>query len=297
MDGRGGGASVVVRARESRVHGEGRQGVDQLQRRRNDPWTRIIRPNRLGSSAFSGSCISGVGKTPTEPYRDLWNWVTDPRNLRCAWRSIATNKGKRTSGVDGETVESIVSRLGVDAFLDGLRNELRQRSYCPSPARRVWIPKRGKPGKFRPLGIPTVADRVVQCAVKQVLEPIFEARFWHVSYGFRPGRGCHGALEHIRQTIMPRNKVEADGKRHAAPYQWVIEGDIEGCFDNIDHHLLMNRVRRAVADRRVNRLIVGFLKAGVLEDFIYSPSSASGFRAGCQFFDLYNFSSCGITVV
>ena len=143
-------------------------------------------------------------ENPTEPYRDLWNWVTDPRNLRCAWRSIATNKGKRTSGVDGETVESIVSRLGVDAFLDGLRNELRQRSYCPSPARRVWIPKRGKPGKFRPLGIPTVADRVVQCAVKQVLEPIFEARFWHVSYGFRPGRGCHGALEHIRQTIMPR---------------------------------------------------------------------------------------------
>ena len=108
---------------------------------------------------------------------------------------------------------------------------------------------------------------------------IGEARFWHVSYGFRPGRGCHGALEHIRQTIMPRNKVEADGKRHAAPYQWVIEGDIEGCFDNIDHHLLMHRVRRAVADTRVNRLIVSFLKAGVLEDFIYSPT-ASGTPQG-----------------
>ena len=218
-------------------------------------------------------------ENPTEPYRDLWNWVIDPRNLRCAWRSIAANKGKRTSGVDGETVESIISRPGVDAFLDGLRDDLRKRSYRPSPARRVWIPKRGKPGKFRPLGIPTVADRVVQCAVKQILEPIFEARFWHVSYGFRPGRGCHGALEHIRQTIMPLNKVEADGKRHAAPYQWVIEGDIEGCFDNIDHHLLLNRVRRAVVDRRVNRLIVGFLKAGVLEDFIYSPT-ASGTPQG-----------------
>ena len=218
-------------------------------------------------------------ENPAEPYRDLWNWVIDPRNLRCAWRSIAVNKGRRTPGVDGETVESIASLPGVSAFLDGLRDELRSGSYRPSPARRVWIPKRRKPGKFRPLGIPTVADRVVQCAVKQILEPIFEARFWHVSYGFRPGRGCHGALEHIRQTIMPRNKVEADGKRHAAPYQWVIEGDIEGCFDNIDHHLLLNRVRRAVADRKVNRLIVGFLKAGVLEDFIYNPT-ASGTPQG-----------------
>ena len=218
-------------------------------------------------------------ENPAEPYRDLWNWVIDPRNLRCAWRSIAINKGRRTPGVDGETVESIASLPGVSAFLDGLRDELRSGSYRPSPARRVWIPKRRKPGKFRPLGIPTVADRVVQCAVKQILEPIFEARFWHVSYGFRPGRGCHGALEHIRQTIMPRNKVEADGKRHAAPYQWIIEGDIEGCFDNIDHHLLLNRVRRAVADRKVNRLIVGFLKAGVLEDFIYNPT-ASGTPQG-----------------
>jgi group II intron reverse transcriptase/maturase len=106
----------------------------------------------------------------------------------------------------------------------------------------------------------------VQSAVKQLLEPILEARFRHVSYGFRPGRGCHGALEHIRMTLRPRRVSKLDGLRHETPYQWVIEGDIQGCFDNIDHHLLMQRVREHCADRRVNRLLVQFLKAGVLSE-------------------------------
>ena len=103
--------------------------------------------------------------------------------------------------------------------------------------------------------------------------------FWQVSYGFRPGRGCHGALEHIRRTIRP-NKYGADGKRRDPPYQWVIEGDIEGCFDNIGHHVLMERVRKSVADRKVNRLIVSFLKAGVLEDFLYSPTDTGTPQGG-----------------
>ncbi len=139
-------------------------------------------------------------ETPGETYRDLWNWVTDSRNLRCAWHAIARNKGKRTPGVDGETVRSIVTGRGIQIFLWEVREALRSGSYRPSPARRKWIPKRGKPGKLRPLGIPTVTDRVVQCAVKNILEPIFEARFWHVSYGFRPGRGCHGALALVAVT-------------------------------------------------------------------------------------------------
>ena len=150
-------------------------------------------------------------ETPEGAYGDVWNWVTDPRNLRCAWQTIAQNKGRRTPGVDGLTVASIAAGDGgVPLFLDELREALRNGSYRPSPARRKWIPKPGKPGKFRPLGIPTVADRVVQGAVKNILEPIFEARFWQVSYGFRPGRGCHGALEHIRLTIRPR-KYRASG--------------------------------------------------------------------------------------
>ena len=96
--------------------------------------------------------------TPECAYGDAWNWVTDPRNLRCAWHSIAHNKGRRTPGVDGSTVASIAAgEGGVPLFLDGLREALRNDSYRPSPARRKWIPKPGRPGKFRPLGIPTVA--------------------------------------------------------------------------------------------------------------------------------------------
>ncbi len=204
-------------------------------------------------------------ENPNDPYRDLWGWTVDSRNLRCAWRTVAGNRGKRTPGIDGATVSSINREPGERAYLERLQRELISGGYRPSPSRRVMIPKPGKPGQFRPLGIPTVKDRIVHCAVKQILEPLFEARFWHVSYGFRPGRGCHGALEHIRMAIRPRSKTE-DGKRHETPYQWVIEGDIKGCFDHIDHHQLMERIRTRVADRKLNRLIVQFLKAGVLAE-------------------------------
>lgn len=168
---------------------------------------------------------------PDESYRELWNWITDPRNLRCAWARVATNQGKRTAGIDGKTVGSIRREIGEHAYLAELRSALRAGTYVPSPCRRKLIPKPGKPGQFRALGIPTVTDRVVQSAVKQLLEPILEARFRHVSYGFRPGRGCHGALEHIRMTLRPRRVSKLDGLRHETPYQWVIEGDIKGCLD------------------------------------------------------------------
>jgi RNA-directed DNA polymerase len=186
--------------------------------------------------------------------------------LRCAWRRVAQNKGKRTPGIDGKTVGSIRRSIGECAYLEELRRELRGGAYRPSPCCRKLIPKPGKPGQFRALGIPTVTDRVVQGAVKQFLEPILEARFWHVSYGFRPGRGCHGALEHLRMTMRPRRVDKIDGKRHDVPYQWAIEGDIKSCFDQIDHHRLMQRVRQHCADRVVNRLLVQFLQAGVLAE-------------------------------
>ena len=203
---------------------------------------------------------------PEDAYRDLWNWITDIRNLRCAWWRVSRNKGKRTPGIDGQTVGSIRRDMGERAYLEDLRQTLRQGAFRPRPCRRKLIAKPGKPGQFRALGIPTITDRVVQSAVKQLLEPLLEARFWHVSYGFRPGRGCHGALEHIRTAIRPRRVSKEDGKRHEVPYQWVIEGDIKGCFDHIDHHLLMERVRRHCADGAVNRLLVQFLKAGVLAE-------------------------------
>ena len=208
---------------------------------------------------------------PDGCYRELWNWATDIRNLRCAWRQIASNKGARTAGVDGKTVGRICSTMGREAFLQELRDDLRAGRYQPRPCRRKWIPKPGKPGQFRPLGIPTVTDRLVQGAIKNLLEPIFEATFWHVSYGFRPGRGCHAALEHIRMAIRPRAKA-SDGRRQRAPYQWVVEGDIKGCFDHIDHHLLMQRVRARIGDRKVTRLVGLFLKAGVLEEEFLLPT-------------------------
>jgi RNA-directed DNA polymerase len=202
---------------------------------------------------------------PDETWRDLWGWLTDDRMIRHAWRRVSTNKGKRSAGVDGITVDRIRQTIGERTFLEGIRRELRSGTYHPSPSQRKLIPKAGKPGQFRPLGIPTVKDRVIQGAVKAVLEPIFEAQFWPVSYGFRPGRSTHGALEHIRQSLQPR-KRDQDSRRHRMPYNWIIEGDIKGCFDNINHHHLMDRLRARVADRRVVGLVGTFLKAGILAE-------------------------------
>ena len=186
---------------------------------------------------------------PEDSYRDLWNWTTDIRNLRCAWRKIALNKGRRTAGVDGMTVAGIKVAMGMELFLEQLHGDLKSGRYKPSPSRRKLIPKPRQPGKFRPLGIPTVRDRVVQCAVKNILEPIFEAGFWHVSYGFRRTRPPRrlGAYPHEHASA-------SEGRRwptSADTLPRVIEGDIKGCFDNIDHHQLMERVRARVADGKV----------------------------------------------
>jgi RNA-directed DNA polymerase len=199
---------------------------------------------------------------PDYVFRKLWGLVTDPRNLRTAVARVAGNRGRRTAGVDGITVRSVLAR-GVDAFVAELRTELRSGAYRPSPVRRVLIPKAGRPGKFRPLGIPTVKDRVVQAALKNILEPIFEADFFPVSYGFRPGKSVHGALERLRLLLRPK---DSGSESRRLPYQAAIEGDIKGCFDNISHHGMMERVRRRVGDAKVNRLVLAFLKAGVLSE-------------------------------
>jgi len=209
-------------------------------------------------------------------FRKLWGLVTDPRNLRMALARVAANRGRRTAGVDGVTVNHIAKKT--EAFIAALRSELRSGVYRPSPVRRVQIPKIGAPGKFRPLGIPTVKDRVVQAALKNILEPVFEADFSPVSYGFRPGRSVHGALEHLRMLLRPKDT--ASSRELRLPYQWVVEGDIQGCFDNIDHHGLMERVRRRVTDPKVNRLIVAFLKAGILAEGNFLRSDAGTPQGG-----------------
>lgn len=199
---------------------------------------------------------------PGEAWQDMWGWLTSPRNLRVAWRRVASNRGARSAGVDRLTVKQVEQRIGVERFLGDLGERLRSGRYLPSPVRRVMIPKRGKPGQFRPLGVPTVEDRVVQAAILQLLEPIFEAEFYTVSYGFRPKRSVREAVEHIRLAIKPP-KERNQPRRLSPVYQWVI-GDIKACFDNIDHHAVMTRLRRRVGDLRVTRLVLAFLKAGYL---------------------------------
>jgi RNA-directed DNA polymerase len=190
---------------------------------------------------------------PHRVFDDLFNLVADPAFLLVAWERVRTNKGAKTAGVDGRTAASIVVGVGVEEFLDGLRSSLKQRSFRPLPVRERMIPKPG--GKLRRLGIATICDRVVQASLKLVLEPIFEADFLPCSYGFRPMRRAHDAVAEIRYlTSKPRN------------YEWVVEGDIKACFDEIDHTALMGRVRRRIGDKRVLGLVKAFLTSGILAE-------------------------------
>jgi RNA-directed DNA polymerase len=188
---------------------------------------------------------------PGRRFEDLFNLVYDPAFLVCAWERVATNAGARTPGVDRATVAWIRTHLGVETFLRHVRDSLKSGEFAPVEVRQVLIPKPS--GKLRKLGIPTVADRVVQAALKAVLEPIFEAGFQPCSYGFRPNRRAHDAIAEIQfLTSKPRN------------YQWVLEGDIAACFDEIDHAALLGRLRARITDKRVYALVKAFLKAGVM---------------------------------
>lgn len=187
---------------------------------------------------------------PGRRFDDLYNLVADPAFLVTAWERVSGNTGARSAGVDRRTVRSITeSTLGVTGLLEGVRADLKARTFRPLPVRERHIPKPG--GKTRRLGIPTVADRVVQASLKLVLEPIFETGFRSSSYGFRPRRRAQDAIEEIR--------------KHAREgYDWVFEGDITACFDEIDHTALLGLVRRRVKDKRVLELVKAFLHAGAL---------------------------------
>jgi RNA-directed DNA polymerase len=186
-------------------------------------------------------------------FDDLFNFVHDPATLIVAFDRVAGNRGARTAGTDGLTVARIEREIGVPEFLNGLRSTLKAGVFGPQPVRERKIPKPGGSGKVRKLGIPTIADRVVQAALKLVLEPIFEADFEPVSFGFRPNRRAHDAIADIHHY----------GSRG---YQWVLDADIEACFDSIDHAALMDRVRGRVKDKRVLALVKAFLKAGILTE-------------------------------
>jgi group II intron reverse transcriptase/maturase len=167
--------------------------------------------------------------------------------------------------VDQATLRSIEEQ-GVAQFLEGIQADLKAGRYRPSPVMRRWIPKAD--GKQRPLGIPTVRDRVVQMAAKIVVEPIFEADFLECSYGFRPKRSATQALEAVREA----------GNRG---YNFVIDADIKGYFDNIQRGTLMELVKERISDRRVLKLIRQWLAAGVMEDgTVRETLAGTGKRCG-----------------
>ena len=188
--------------------------------------------------------------------------VYSPKTLSLAWQKVRSNAG--ACGVDGITIEAFAkdseSRLLV------VNEHLKEGSYQPKPVNRVWIDKPGS-NKKRPLGIPTVIDRVVQQAVRMALEPIYEQRFSDQSYGFRPGRSCHDALRRVNGQLE-------SGHTH------VVDIDIQGYFDTIDHERLIQLLKEDVSDGRVLEIIEGFLKAGVMEEGAYEISETGTPQGG-----------------
>src|SRR4051812_2817953 len=197
-------------------------------------------------------------------FDDLYNLVYDPAFLVVAFDRVRGNKGARTAGVDGIAPRSIIDTSG---FLDGLREDLKARRFAPVRVREKMIPKSG--GKLRRLGIPTAADRVVQAALKLVLEPIFEADFKPSSYGFRPKRRAQDAIAEIHYLGTPTRN-----------YEWVFEADITACFDEIDHTALMARVRDRIADKRVLGWVKAFLRAGILTEEGHDRETITGTPQG-----------------
>jgi RNA-directed DNA polymerase len=185
---------------------------------------------------------------PKRRFDDLYNLVCDPAFLAVAWERVRRNKGARTAGVDGVRPRAVVYP---ETLLAGLRAELKARVFRPLPVRERLIPKPG--GKQRRLGIATTRDRVVQAALKLVLEPIWEADFQPCSYGFRPQRRAQDAIAETHYLA-------------SRSYEWVLEGDITACFDELSHSAIMARARARIADKRVLALIKAFLKAGILAE-------------------------------
>jgi len=178
-----------------------------------------------------------------------------------AWEEVRRNGG--SAGIDGITIKDVESG-GVEEFLGQIVQDLKAGVYRPKPVLRVYVPK--PDGKRRPLGIPTVRDRVVQQACKIVIEPIFEANFRDNSYGFRPKRSAGQAVKVVKEALVMG--------------WWVVDADIESYFDRIDHDLLLSLLKRRISDRRVLKLIRQWLRAGVMEEGDWTSTEVGSPQGG-----------------
>jgi len=193
-----------------------------------------------------------AGKEPEHQFENLYGLLCNAVWLRAAHHAVNTNPGRETAGIDGETMSNFNGDL--EGNLKRLREQLKARTFEPMPVKRVYIPKPNSEKK-RPLGLPTLLDRIVQEALRMILEPIWEADFSIHSYGFRPNRSTYDVMTYIG------NRLTGNG---GALYQWVIEGDIASYFDTIPHRRLMKAVKKRVADRNIRDLLWKFLRAGVM---------------------------------
>jgi len=231
---------AAVSAVEAKQAGETRQG-------RKWPWVeRSVWTDRM-LEALDKGVKGGV-------WFSLIDKVVRPGTLLAAWKQVKANGG--SAGSDRQSIEAFDADLAANLCL--LEEELASGRYRPRPIRRVYIDKPGSQEK-RPLGIPTIRDRVVQAALRLVIEPIFEREFVPLSYGFRPGLGCKDALREVDRSLQ-------------AGYTWVVDADLKAYFDSISHDLLMAEVRTRIADGRILELIGMFLKQEVLEDLsLWTP--------------------------
>jgi RNA-directed DNA polymerase len=212
--------------------------------------------------AFQSRLANYASRVKEHRFHALYDLLCRREWLEEALNAVLDNNGSITAGVDGVTKRGFSDTEGKKRakFLDDLQKELKSRDYHPFPVLRKWIPKRKKGGQ-RPIGIPTLKDRVVQMLLKMVLEPIFECDFLSNSNGFRPNRST-------LECILPLYKY---GNTHNR-YDYVIEGDIEGCFDNFDHEILMKSVQKRIGDKQILRLIWRFLKAPIKENkLLFKP--------------------------
>jgi group II intron reverse transcriptase/maturase len=187
-------------------------------------------------------------KNKEEVFTRLYRYLLRPDLYFIAYQKLYSNNGAATEGADRDTADGF-SEAKVEKLIASLADE----SYCPKPSRRIYLKKPN--GKHRPLGIPSFSDKLVQEVLRMVLEAVYEPIFLETSHGFRPGKSCHTALCYARYNL--------NGTR------WFIEGDIKGCFDNINHEVLIRCIQKKIKDARLMKLIHKFLKAGYLEDFVY----------------------------